>query len=193
MASTSSFQRPKERDGALSALDVLIQVLSLAKDTCGVPPAQIALGSAVALLTMIRVRIPSLCDDGPLTLVYPGLHDQRTGLCRARSILWRYMSGPRPGVERETIGRSQPAGAWGNRKTDYVSWSTNARVELFIHPRYLNRRTVAEIQGRVVKKATRNPVSRFFRSKNDKDAIAAWRQDLNRILQIFNVRSVRPS
>jgi hypothetical protein len=56
MASTS--QRPKGRDGALSALDLLIQTLALAKDACGVPPAQIALGSAVALLTMIRVRLP---------------------------------------------------------------------------------------------------------------------------------------
>ena len=56
MASTS--QHPKGRDGALSALDVLIQVLTLAKDTCGVPPAQVALGSAVVLLTMIRVCLP---------------------------------------------------------------------------------------------------------------------------------------
>ena len=54
MASTS--QPPKGRDGALSTLDALIQVLTIAKDTCGIPPAQIALGSAVVLLAMIRVR-----------------------------------------------------------------------------------------------------------------------------------------
>ena len=65
------------------------------------------------------------------------------------------------------------------------------RNDLFT--RYLNRRTVAEIQGKVVKRGKRNPVSRFLGSKNDKDAIAAWRQDLNRILHIFNVRSVRPA
>ena len=53
MASKS--QRPKGRDGLLSTLDVLIQALSLAKDTCGIPPAQIAIGSANALLSMIRV------------------------------------------------------------------------------------------------------------------------------------------
>ena len=47
---------------------------------------------------------PSPYNDGLLTLVYLGLHDQRTGLRRARNILWRHMSGPRPGVERETIG-----------------------------------------------------------------------------------------
>ena len=66
-ASTS--QPPKGRDGALSALDVLIQVLSLAKDTCGITPAQIALGSAVVLLTMIRVRFPLLSEKEPLTRV----------------------------------------------------------------------------------------------------------------------------
>ena len=56
MASTS--QRPKGRDGALSTLDVIIQTLTLAKDTCGIPPAQVAFGSAVVLLAMIRVRLP---------------------------------------------------------------------------------------------------------------------------------------
>jgi hypothetical protein len=56
MASTP--QPTTGRDGALSTLDVLIQGLSLAKDACGVPPAQIALGSAVILLNMIRVRSP---------------------------------------------------------------------------------------------------------------------------------------
>ena len=56
MASTS--QQPQGRDGALSTLDVFIQTLTLAKDTCGVLPAQVAFGTAVALLTMIRVRFP---------------------------------------------------------------------------------------------------------------------------------------
>ena len=53
-----------------------------------------------------------------------------------------------------------------------------------------NRRTVAEIQGNVVKQGKRQAFSRVFHSKSDKDAIAAWRQDLNRILQIFNVGSL---
>ena len=67
MASTP--QPPRGRDGALSTLDTLIQVLSLAKDTCGIPPAQIALGSAVVLLTMIRVSFPIPREDGLLTYV----------------------------------------------------------------------------------------------------------------------------
>ena len=31
--------------------------------------------------------------------------------------------------------------------------------------------------------------SRFFRSKDDKETIAAWRWDLTRVLHVFNVRS----
>ena len=49
-------ERPKRRAGVLSTLDVVIEALSLPKDACGtVPPAQIALASAVALLDIIRV------------------------------------------------------------------------------------------------------------------------------------------
>ena len=52
-----------------------------------------------------------------------------------------------------------------------------------------NYRTLAEIQRNVFAQGERNVASRLFHSRNDKDAIAAWRQDLNRILQIFSVRS----
>ena len=103
----STPQQQKGRDGALSALDLLIHALILAKDTCGIPPAQIALCSAVALLTMIRVRFPLLCDNEPLTVVYLGLHDKRTRLHRTRSLLWGRMSSPGPGVEWEAIGRTE--------------------------------------------------------------------------------------
>ena len=53
----------------------------------------------------------------------------------------------------------------------------------------LNRRTVAEIRRRVSKQSRRNTVSRLIHAKNDKDAIAAWKLDLNRVLQVFTVRS----
>ena len=52
-----------------------------------------------------------------------------------------------------------------------------------------NRRTVAEIQGNAAALGERNAISRLFHSRNDKDAIAAWRKELKSILQIFNVRS----
>ena len=51
----------------------------------------------------------------------------------------------------------------------------------------LNRRTVAEIQNKVVKQSGRNVISRFFHARSDKDTIAAWKYDLNWILHVFNV------
>ena len=45
----------------------------------------------------------------------------------------------------------------------------------------------------VIKQSKRNVVSRLFNAKDDKDTIAAWRLDLNRILQVFNVRSITSS
>jgi hypothetical protein len=80
MASTP--QRQKGHDRVLPTLDVFIQVLNIAKDACGIPPAQIALGSASTLLTMIRVRFPLLLYKvQPLTHVYLGHLGQPSGLC----------------------------------------------------------------------------------------------------------------
>jgi hypothetical protein len=67
-------QQLKGRDGLLSTLEILIQALSFAKDACGIPPAQIAIGSANALLTMIRVRSCKSRNDPPVHI--------RPGLCR---------------------------------------------------------------------------------------------------------------
>jgi hypothetical protein len=73
MASTS--QPQKGRDVVLPTLDMFIQALNIAKDACGIPPAQIALGSASTLLTIIRVRLsPFLYEEGLLTQVYLGHH-----------------------------------------------------------------------------------------------------------------------
>ncbi|KAF9792058.1 hypothetical protein BJ322DRAFT_974331, partial [Thelephora terrestris] len=46
-------------------------------------------------------------------------------------------------------------------------------------------RTVAEIERNVQKQSKRNAASRLFHAKNDKDKIAGWVSDLNKILQIF--------
>jgi hypothetical protein len=67
MASTS--QKPKGRDGVLKTLDLLIQTLNIAKDACGIPPAQVALSSASVLLTMIRVPFSIFREDKLLTYV----------------------------------------------------------------------------------------------------------------------------
>ena len=49
-------QRPKGRDDVLSTLRATIKALDLAREICSVTPAKATFGSAVALLTMIRVR-----------------------------------------------------------------------------------------------------------------------------------------
>ncbi|KAF9785562.1 hypothetical protein BJ322DRAFT_1109000 [Thelephora terrestris] len=47
--------------------------------------------------------------------------------------------------------------------------------------------TVAEIQRKVTKQDKRNVFSRLFCAKTGKDTIAAWRRDLSRISQVFNM------
>jgi len=54
-------------------------------------------------------------------------------------------------------------------------------------------RTLDEIQENIVKRSRKNAISRRYRAKDDKEAIATWRLDLNRILRVFNVRSVIPT
>jgi len=52
---------------------------------------------------------------------------------------------------------------------------------------------VAEIQKNIIERGRRNGLSRMFHAKNDKETIATWRTDLNRILHIFNVCRVTPA
>ena len=59
-----------------------------------------------------------------------------------------------------------------------------------IHYIIFYRRTVADIQRKLVKWDRRNVVSRHFQAKKDKKTVAAWRLDLENILQVFDVRSV---
>ena len=81
---TSTSQRPEGRDRVLPTLDVFIQILSIAKDTCGIPPAQIAFGSAGALLAMIRARFPFMCKYSLLTRIPLGYDGQQSGFRRPR-------------------------------------------------------------------------------------------------------------
>jgi len=46
------------------------------------------------------------------------------------------------------------------------------------------------MERKTIKQGKRNVLSRFFHATNDKETIAGWRSDLNRILLVFNVRSV---
>ena len=49
---------------------------------------------------------------------------------------------------------------------------------------------MAQIQRSANEPKERNPISRIFYAKKDEATIAAWRADLDRILHIFEVRSV---
>ena len=66
----------------------------------------------------------------------------------------------------------------------------------FTH-RALDRSTVSEVQKNITeRRGKRNTISRLLHAKEDKVAIAAWKGDIDKILHIFNVRSVtsvRPS
>ena len=54
----------------------------------------------------------------------------------------------------------------------------------------LDHRTLAKIQEKVVRQGKRNALHRFVLSKSDQGKIAAWNRDLDRLLHVFNVRSV---
>ena len=69
-----------------------------------------------------------------------------------------------------------------------MSWTDHERPGRSIH-RHLDRRAVAGIQRNIIKQGKRNAISRHFHAQNDQEMIAGWRLDLNRILQVFNVRS----
>ena len=57
----------------------------------------------------------------------------------------------------------------------------------------LDRRTVAQIQRNIVKLGKQSTISRMFHARSNKDTIAAWMSDLDRILQVFKVRPAVPS
>ena len=53
-----------------------------------------------------------------------------------------------------------------------------------------HRRAATEIERNAVKKSERGHFSRLLHTKDDKDKIVAWKAELDRILQVFNVRPV---
>ena len=76
-----------------------------------------------------------------------------------------------------------------DQTVDGVSYIRDATVWVLVDE-VSNCKTVAEIQRKVLKRSKRNALSRLFHARNDKETIASRRLDLNRILLVFNVRSV---
>ncbi|KAF9641915.1 hypothetical protein BDM02DRAFT_3194271 [Thelephora ganbajun] len=65
------------------------------------------------------------------------------------------------------------------RQEDQISQSVLETIERLTA-------TVVEIKRNVDKLGKQNRISHLFHAKNDKDTVAAWRLDLNRILHVFN-------
>ena len=62
-----------------------------------------------------------------------------------------------------------------------------------VFPTKLSIRTVDEIQRHIIERGERNAISRRYHVKEDKEAIATWKLDLDRTLRVFNVCSVTPA
>jgi len=118
---TDKSQRPKERDGALSSLNVAIEGLNLAKELSSITPAKAVFGSVSVLLTMIRVSFFFFYDETFQVHTQPGYDLQRTGLCRSRVVLRRYLQSPRPGDGWEETGRPQSVRVRCDKPIDDVS------------------------------------------------------------------------
>ena len=101
MAPTS--QRQKSRAGVFPELDAAIQDLNLARDTCSVPPAQVAFGSTSDLLVSTGVCSLTFHGDKLAVNVYPGLYSRQTGLPGPWAVLRRHMQSPRPQAGWETV------------------------------------------------------------------------------------------
>jgi hypothetical protein len=99
------------------------------------------------------------------------------------------MSDTLPEIEGETVRGTQPVCPGCDWSADYVSQTGNPHAERSTY-RWLDRRTVVKIQGKVVKRGKQNALYRFVLSKTDKDKVAAWKQDFIRVLYVFNVRLV---
>ena len=79
----------------------------------------------------------------------------------------------------------------GNQPADDVSRRGDSQFGYLIDD-VIARRAVEGIQKKIVKQGKRNVVSRHLHAKDDKERIATWRSDLNRILHVFNVRPAVP-
>jgi hypothetical protein len=69
-----------------------------------------------------------------------------------------------------------------------VSQTSDVDHESPMHLRMtIDRRSMVEMQRNVDKQGKRNGFMRFILAKGDKDKIAAWNQELVRLLHVFNV------
>ena len=67
-----------------------------------------------------------------------------------------------------------------------MSWTSGAQSG-WLTDNTSGDRTVSKIQGKATKHNGRNQISRLVHARDDKKKIVAWKLELDRILQVFNV------
>ena len=108
---TDDLKRPKGRGRVISALNMAIDGLNIAKEATNNTPINPIFGSVTILLTMIRVSFFLSRDEAFQAHTRSGHDGQRTGLCRYRAILRRYLQSARAGNGGKEVGRRQQVGA----------------------------------------------------------------------------------
>ena len=123
-------QQPQGQDGALSALNVAIDGLNLAKEVVSITPAKAVIGSVAILLAMIRVSLLLLYGNIFQVHTSSGHDGQRSGLRRSRDVLCRYLQSPQARNGGKEIGRSQRIGTRRYKSANNVS-SVYVKCPLF--------------------------------------------------------------
>jgi len=92
--------------------------------------------------------------------------------------------------ERMESSSTSSANPFSQRSSDSQSEFNRGRVYWSIFSPRSRSRTAAETQRNIVKRGKRSVISQALHTKSDKKATAAWRQDLDGVLRVFNVSSV---
>ena len=182
-------KQQKRRENALSLLDAAIEAMNLAKEVSSPTPAKAIFGSVSVLLRMIRVRLLSSTKVAfGFTCIQDSMGNKtdyiELGLACAEIC---------EALKQETNGRkledlSQSVRDAIAQLKMCAKLMTRGFDNSLMHA--LDRRTVDKIHEKVSEKGERNRFSRALQAKSDKDTIAAWKSDLNRILQVFTVRLI---
>ena len=188
----------KDSSQVLSALNMAIDSLHYAKEVKNTTPVNRVFASVAILLFMIRVSFFSSAM-------------RRSRLTRSQDTMVNKEAYVDLGLSCAHVCKALEREMGEERLDDSTDWLTSDvnqsvydainQLMMWVEPAVytscssayheLDRRTVSEIQGGIMKRSERHRVSRFLRSWDDKNTIAAWKSDLNRILHVFNVCSAR--
>ena len=165
----SNPQRQKNKDSALSLLDVAIEAMNIAKELSNETPAKAIFGSASVLLTMIRARF--LFSDGLLQVHTSGLYGYRIDYVELGLVCVDVCEALDQGMKGRRMDElSQSEFEAIGRLTTWVEPAMRTTGRLAYRP--LDRRAVADIQRNIVKYSKRNTVSQLLHAKNDEETVA---------------------